>query len=635
VAPSNSMLDVAFVVMPFADVERPAIGVSLLQAAAKRLGFTSFIHYFNLDLAEAIGHELYGQLSNLVPSESLVGEWFFADLLFELPPEHDYVAKVLRRHAPPGMIAQVLEARKLRRRFVENCAQKILRTHPRVIGFTTTFHQTCASLAVAKQLKQADSGIPIAFGGANCEGEMGHELLRTFSFIDYVCTREGDVVFPEFLDRYLRSGDRRGGPGLLSRHDVDGQQSPRLVTAMDGLPTPDYVDYFARLEDSPIRDRLDPTVLVETSRGCWWGAKHHCTFCGLNGETMHFRSKSPSRAMAEIVELAGLHGVKRMDFVDNILDMRYFATLIPMLGQSKLELEIFYEVKANLRRDHIAALSVAGVKRVQPGIESFSDQVLALMQKGCTGLQNIQLLRWCAEYDVQPLWNLIAGFPGEDPKEYQEMALLVPLLTHLPPPTGCSPIRLDRFSPLFTRAAEVGLREVRPNPAYYYVFPLGRRALSRLAYFFDFEYPDGRDPDSYIRSLGAAAQTWIATHAQGSQDTPRLDATWTAPGAWRVVDTRACATKHEHRLTGSAARIYTACDRAQARSALRRKFVDMTADEFDAAIEAMVEDKLLLCRNGWLLSLAVMRTRPPSQEDSDAPTITAAANATQQLSCAV
>jgi ribosomal peptide maturation radical SAM protein 1 len=632
---SNARLDVAFVVMPFADVERPAIGVSLLQAAAKRCGLSSAIFYFNFDLAEALGYDLYAQLCSRVGTESLVGEWFFADALFDLPPEQEYINKVLSRHATPGVVAQIREARKLRRRFVEECAQRVFRANPRVIGFTTTFHQTCASLAVSRRLKELSVRVPIVFGGANCEGEMGRELIRRFPFIDYVCIREGDIVFPDFLTRFLRSGDRRGGFGLIGRDTDEIREPPQLVFDLDALPVPDYADYFARIDVSTIKDVLRPSVLVETSRGCWWGAKHHCTFCGLNGDTMRFRSKSPDRALAEIADLSSRHSVKRVDFVDNILDMRYFGSLIPMLERSGLDLEMFYEVKANLRREQVASLARVGVKTVQPGIESFSDQVLALMRKGCTGAQNIQLLRWCAEYGVKPAWNLIGGFPEESPAEYQDMARLVPLLTHLEPPIACAPIRLDRFSPLYTRSAEFGLRNIRPNAAYYYVFPFGRQALSRLAYFFEFEYPDGRHPEDYLAGLSDATRSWTATHAPGSDFSPRLDAKWTGPDEWQIVDTRTCATRREHRLTGLAARIYTACDRAQSPDGLAGRFPAAAAEEIEAAVAAMAEEKLLLRRDGRLLSLAVMRVRPPDLEDMDAQIPSSAAAAAAQLSCAV
>ena len=42
-------------------------------------------------------------------------------------------------------------------------------------------------------------------------------------------------------------------------------------------------DYFRALDASGAAPDVAPTLLFETSRGCWWGAKSHCTFCGLNG----------------------------------------------------------------------------------------------------------------------------------------------------------------------------------------------------------------------------------------------------------------------------------------------------------------------------------------------------------------
>ena len=84
-------MDVVFAVLPFADVDRPAIGVSLLKAEADRLGFSSRIVYCNFDLAELIGIGIYNQISESLPSESLIGDWFFADV------DQRRVATVLNR----------------------------------------------------------------------------------------------------------------------------------------------------------------------------------------------------------------------------------------------------------------------------------------------------------------------------------------------------------------------------------------------------------------------------------------------------------------------------------------------------------------------------------------------------------
>jgi radical SAM superfamily enzyme YgiQ (UPF0313 family) len=62
--------------------------------------------------------------------------------------------------------------------------------------------------------------------------------------------------------------------------------------------------------------------------------------------------------------------------------MRYFRELLPLLAVADLDLSSFHEVKANLTRDQIRMLSEAGVNSIQPGIESFSTDLLRLMRKG-------------------------------------------------------------------------------------------------------------------------------------------------------------------------------------------------------------------------------------------------------------
>ena len=55
---------------------------------------------------------------------------------------------------------------------------------------------------------------------------------------------------------------------------------------------------------------------------------------------------------------------------DNILDMNHFRSVLPALAQAGTPYELFYEIKANLRREQVATLAASGVTKVQPGIES-------------------------------------------------------------------------------------------------------------------------------------------------------------------------------------------------------------------------------------------------------------------------
>lgn len=607
-------MDVVFPVMPFADIGRPAIGVSLLQAAARRMGASSRILYFNLAFAERAGLATYHRITNSFPPDSLIGEWFFADLLFadRIPDAESYVVGILGQYgADLGQLHDVFEARADRGGFVDACVERIVDLAPRIVGLSTTFHQTCACLAVAARLKERPNPPIILFGGANCEGEMGAQLLQSFDCIDYVSTGEADLSFPAFLAKVLETGRPSPVPGILGRAPAVYEDAPTRVTEMDCLPIPAYEDYFETWAGSWLKPEVAPEILIETSRGCWWGAKHHCTFCGLNGETMAFRRKSEDRVLGEMRMLSETFGIKRIECVDNILDVRFIRTLFPRLADSGLGLEMFFEVKANLRRDQLASLKAGGMRAIQPGIESLSTEILRLMRKGCTALQNIQLLRWCEELALGVAWNLLAGFPGEDPQEYDRMAAILPLLVHLQPPASCSPFRLDRFSPFYMDADAFGLRRVRPAHAYFYVFPFGRRDLARLAYYFEFDYGDGRDPHAYTQAVNREVAGWVKVRAANAVESPRLDACW-VDGGFDVVDSRPAAISPRFRLEGMVADLYDACDKAHSLSALVRAFDGRASSErVEEALAGLVRDRLMVADGDQYLSLAVMRRRPP------------------------
>jgi len=283
-------------------------------------------------------------------------------------------------------------------------------------------------------------------------------------------------------------------PGVFNRRQNElplanlAVSNTTSIEDLDTLPIPDYDDYFAQLRSSSLTGEERPSLLFETSRGCWWGEKQHCTFCGLNGATMTYRSKSPKRAMDELLYLTNRYPGCKVNAVDNILDMKYFRTFIKELAANQYNFGLFYEVKANLKKEQLKLLKQAGIHTLQPGIESLSDNVLKIMKKGVSALQNIQLLKWCRELDVKPVYNIIWGFPGETLNDYLDTINLIPSITHLTPPVGLGSIRIDRFSPNFTSHTELGFGELTPCPAYGFVYPFEDHILSNLAYYFTADY---------------------------------------------------------------------------------------------------------------------------------------------------
>ena len=103
-----------------------------------------------------------------------------------------------------------------------------------------------------------------------------------------------------------------------------------MFSDLDSRPTPRYDEYFGTLAASPLQPSAAGPSAEEPSRRHAGGrAAHQCTFCGLNGTSLGYRSKSPGRVLAEVRELEDRYGVSDFEAVDNILDMSYHKTLLP------------------------------------------------------------------------------------------------------------------------------------------------------------------------------------------------------------------------------------------------------------------------------------------------------------------
>jgi len=295
----------------------------------------------------------------------------------------------------------------------------------------------------------------------------------------------------------LRDGDRISFPG---------QADP--VRDMNALPMPDYQEYFDRARRIGIADRAlsKAGIPFESSRGCWWGQKHHCTFCGLKGLGMTYRSKTPDRLLAELEHLANLYGVLNFRGTDNILDNGYPRQVFEALAEQRLDYRMFFEVKANLTQEQLRLLAFGGVHSIQPGIESLSTRVLALMCKGTTALQNVRLLKWSAYFGIQVAWNTLWGFPGERAEDYAAELTVMKHITYLEPPLGGGRIWMERFSPYFTEPERWGVRWIRPERSYAYAYPKQSVDLTKVAYFFDYEFEDTLPDEAHHATSELIAQ---------------------------------------------------------------------------------------------------------------------------------
>ena len=613
--PSPISAKVALINMPVAMADRPSIQCGLLKAGLTRLGHEVDVYYLNLEFAAELGHERYRDVAHL-RTDQMLGEWLFSVAAFgPQPSEEEYRHVCLDKgQAPETDSAEFEELRKLRNEtlpaWIEGWAERVDWGQFDVIGFTSTFEQNTPAFSLARAIKKRFPQVVTIFGGANFDGGMGEEYVRVLPFIDYAVTGEGDRVLPAFVERVARGQSVLDLPGLIGRAAdgslvVNGPAS--VIQDLDEVPDPEYDEYFEtlfRLGRERVLGRHPPMIMVETARGCWWGEKQHCTFCGLNSNGMKFRAKSPERAADQFRKLAAKYKVVNFEAVDNIMDYKYLQQLCEPLAEERYDYSIFYEVKANLTAEQLKLMSRAGISSIQPGIESLNSHILKLMRKGITMLRNVRLLKWAYYYGMRVGWNILTGFPGEKKEDYEEQMRILPLLRHLPPPGGGGQIWLERFSPYFFDSS-FPVHDVKPVSAYRFIYPRDRFDLEKLAYFFSYRMDDTL-PREYHDGLNREIDHWKKVWGQN----PRPVLLYQRAPDWiQVVDRRAEKPK-VHSFSGMEADIYEYCGETDRSSKSIAGHVasgdgDLSPDELQPVLDHFCDLGLMLREKNRYLSLAL------------------------------
>jgi ribosomal peptide maturation radical SAM protein 1 len=623
------VLKISLINMPFATLQFPSIALTQLKSVAEsRLGDRVRVRilYLNHDFAHFLGIEIYQAMNSIQASNAGLGDWMYRALAF--PGQPDNAEAYLQRYYPqrdPAMEMRrrmILAKRAGLERFMESLVAKHQLGSEDIVGFTTMFAQNTASFALANLVKKRNPAVTTIIGGANCESPMGKELARNVPGLDYVFSGPALVSFPDFLEHKL-AGDTAACEkirGVFSKtnteqlqgHDAIGQELP-----ID-IPVPlDYDDFLVEMSRNFPNGKIEPWLLFETSRGCWWGERAHCTFCGLNGGTMAYRAMPSDQAVQLFDDMFTRYSdrCKRFDAVDNIMPREYLTEVFPYV-KAPDGVSVFYEVKADLKDREMEVLGKSGVNLIQPGIESLNSGTLKLMHKGVTSFQNIRFLKNCLRYKIEPVWNLLIGFPGEKEDVYKKYVADMPLLTHLTPPSGAYPVRFDRYSPYFTRAAEYGLK-LSPYDFYRYVYPFPEEALMNLAYFFE----DRNYAAEYLSKmvmwrdrLGKGTARWTERY-NGFDGRPRASLVFEPHGDRGVVRDTRSGELVLHDVDELETRILTYVDSNGWRIVDISGHVDADAASVTAKVERLRSLGLIFDEGERLISLVVLPVEQAEEEE--------------------
>ncbi|HEV2317882.1 MAG TPA: radical SAM protein [Thermoplasmata archaeon] len=282
--------------------------------------------------------------------------------------------------------------------------------HPDVVGVHTKSLTLPRALEVAQGARAA--GVVTVAGGP--DSATRPEVYLDGGF-DAVVVAEGELTLEELLSCVLGDRPLAGLAGVVARsgdRTVRGPHRPYLAD-LDALPLPawELIDMEAYLGHWQRRTGERRAALL-TSRGC----PFDCSWCSKPTFGRTFRQQSPERVLAELEALRTRYRVDYVRFCDDVfgIQRRWLETLLD--GMISRDLRLQFECLARvdlLKTDLLDQMRRAGLARVYLGVESGSQKMLDLMNRGTKLAQISRVAAELKAHHVRQFWFLMLGYPGE------------------------------------------------------------------------------------------------------------------------------------------------------------------------------------------------------------------------------
>lgn len=288
-----------------------------------------------------------------------------------------------------------------------------------IVAFSTYVWNRNYNFTLAQKIKEIKPTVFIVFGGPEPPITNPNIFSEVMPFCDVVIKGEGEYIFSNLIEKWLKRYDWGNGKGLLiNQNGICKDNGPgERINELDSVPSP----YLCGVFDKILPLEKEWNAVIETNRGC----PYKCTFCDWGSLTYSKVKKFNLTRVFHEIEWMSQHKIGYMDVAD--------ANFGIFIERDNMIVDKLIEVQSNNGYPYRTGWSwaknqqseVVGIakKLIKSGhfnngltisLQSMDENTLKTIKRSNMGINKInEIFAECRKDGVPLNVELILGLPGE------------------------------------------------------------------------------------------------------------------------------------------------------------------------------------------------------------------------------
>lgn len=322
----------------------------------------------------------------------------------------------------PEMYAAYLkELRNPENHLIKELSETLKTCRPDIVGITVMTPKAASAFTVASLVKKYDKKCHVVFGGPHATLKP-EEVLTISGDVDFVISGEGEGAFPELvhlLEKKEGGFEKIAGLSYYRDGRKASSGSGKFIDNLDTLPFPDRESLLGA--DTYTSEDMG---LIMGSRGC----PFNCSYCATQIWTRKVRYRSIPNIIEEIKYVNERYGTHQFTFKDDSFTVS--KKRVAEFCDALLKVGLKVKWDCNTRADLVdlpllKTMKKAGCNSIKVGVESGSERILKIMDKGVSLEQVKESAKLFRKAGIHWTAYFMMGVPTETKEDVKETVKLL------------------------------------------------------------------------------------------------------------------------------------------------------------------------------------------------------------------